>query len=325
MPDIKRRITVGDVINKLKLAAPYESSWIKKEPWGEFNVSSALRNHHCKNILYCVTPTPEIQDHFRQGKYDLMVSHHPYIMKDIPQVILHTALDCCKGGLNDQWADMLGLKNPVHFDGTLGSYGEIDPIEFPELMKKVEGYVGQPILGNSYHDGQPIRDIVICTGLGGMVEHLANKTNADCYILGQHVGAPQESPFPCMIEVGHTLTEHRPGVEFVQKVLGPEVHVDHSLPKDYFSSGGHYEVFARSPSKPDEPFDDDEKDMISQMKEARGNVTSIHPTVRKKPALWTATPENPFCPDCGELLTYENSSKSPKTNVLTHTSCPYDK
>lgn len=221
----------SEIIDRLTTAAPESVEWVKNEPYGPRNI---IGNMDCNRILYCVTPTKQVCDYFRKNNYDLMVSHHPFTAgEDIPQVILHTALDCCEGGLNDQWRDAMGLKNAFHFDGTLGWAGEVDPITFPDLMKKVEDYCEGPIWGGSYSRVEKIESIVICTGLGGMVEHLAKRSGAECYILGEMSQAVHKSAFNSVIECGHTLTEYKPGILFVQQYL-PGVQVDGTPENDYY-------------------------------------------------------------------------------------------
>ncbi|HEY5948980.1 MAG TPA: hypothetical protein VIV40_25990, partial [Kofleriaceae bacterium] len=63
--------------------------------------------------------------------------------------------------------------------------------------------------------------MVICTGLGGMVEHSAHKSGADVYVLGEATTHHKWSPFKARIEVGHTLSEHGTGINFFRKHLEP--------------------------------------------------------------------------------------------------------
>jgi putative NIF3 family GTP cyclohydrolase 1 type 2 len=152
----------------------------------------------------------------------MLVSHHPYVIPGVRQVVLHTALDCCAGGLNDQWRDALGVKNAKHFDGNLGWYGNVDPIHPDDLYQKVANFIGTAPIGACFTDKEVIESVCICTGLGGMVHARAQRiSNADCYIFGQDVADPNNSPFPSIIEVGHTLSEYATGLKVVREVLEP--------------------------------------------------------------------------------------------------------
>jgi putative NIF3 family GTP cyclohydrolase 1 type 2 len=217
-------VLMKDVITRLVEACPPNNVWgnAKGEPYGSY---FAKYSAECKRALYCVTPTPEVREYFRKGGYDLLISHHPFVA-GVPQFIMHTALDCCEGGMNDQWADALEIKDRKHFDDNLGWYGTIDPLPYNELVKKVERFIEAPCEGVCYSDIEVINSVVVCSGLGGYVEKEALKTGADCYVFGEGIWHPAYSDFKAQIETGHTLSESKPGYLFVKKVLEPEVTVD---------------------------------------------------------------------------------------------------
>lgn len=209
-----------EVIQILTAAIPQEDTWGSKEAYGPYNVdpSSGVRK-----ILYCVTPTPEVVSYFKKNKYDLLISHHPF-PTNVPQLIFHTALDCCKGGLNDQWATALGIKNPEHFDRNLGWAGQIEPISFQNLCKKIESFTERKILGQAVSKKSMIESVVVCSGLGGLVLDTALKTKADCYILGEALWDAKKSGFNAVIETGHTNSEWI-GIHLFRKLL-PQVTID---------------------------------------------------------------------------------------------------
>ncbi len=214
----------SEVVDRLTTRVPESDSWTL-EPYGAFFVEGNLK---VNKVLYCVTPTKGVLTYFEQNKYDLLVSHHPYIA-GVPQVILHTALDCCPGGMNDQWRDVVGIKNAKHFDKNMGWSGEIEPILFNKLVKKVADFVGEPI-GWTHCDldnkgNNIIESVVVCSGLGGLVENQAYGTKADCYVTGQLVYNPAYSQFRALIETGHTISESKPGYNLVKATLS-DIQVD---------------------------------------------------------------------------------------------------
>ena len=219
------------IIEILTTAIPYSESWVQ-ENYGPQNIKS--KKKEVKKILYCVTATQEVMRYFKSNNYDLLISHHPYVAYGVPQLIFHTALDCCKGGLNDMWAKYLGVQNSTHFDKNLGDVGSIDEISFEDLIKKIETFIGHKIIGLKYSNGQPIKSVVICTGLGGMVISEAAATKADCYITGELYSTDvKEFNFKAVIEVGHTLSEFM-GVHLFRKLL-PDLTIDSApLEIDYF-------------------------------------------------------------------------------------------
>lgn len=230
---------MSDLIRVCKAACPAEIAWTPGEYYGEYNIDDY--NKTVTKVLYCVTATRDVVAYFKKNGYDLLITHHPF-RENVPQLIMHTALDCCEGGLNDQWRDHLELKAPYkHFDGTLGWHGEITPTPFDELCKKVAQFTASKTIEGEMYCADPkklIKTVVICSGLGGMVNELAVATGADCYILGEATMPGKKTGFKAMIETGHTNSEWM-GVLLFRRIL-KGVQVD-GAPKeiDYF---GHEKI-----------------------------------------------------------------------------------
>jgi len=220
----------SEIIQILTKAIPREIEWSRGEVYGAYGT---VPDKEVQRVLFCVTPTHEVVQRFNDENYDLLISHHPFVIRGIPHLIFHTAMDCCEGGLNDQWRDALQVKNAKHFDGTLGWYGQIDPISFIDLVAKCEAFMCQKSIGQLYSKKKIIESVVICTGLGGMVTRLAAATKADCYILGEATEHAKTMGFAAVIETGHTISEQM-GVVLIRNLL-PGVIVDlATLEEDYF-------------------------------------------------------------------------------------------
>lgn len=228
-------LTLKELTQILLKNVPYRDTWAKGEAYGPYNTRKN-KSGTVKRALYCVTPTDAVVDHFNREKYDILLTHHPFV-KGVPQWIAHTALDCTNGGLNDQWRDAIGMKNAKHFDGNLGWVGEIEPTSLKDLISRCEDFVGTKLIGEHHGHEHPIKTVAICSGLGGAVEHLAEKTGADCYLIGEASKHHSMSNFKARIECGHTISEHSTGLNFFRKVLGPHgVQVDgSSLDHDKYS------------------------------------------------------------------------------------------
>ena len=257
MKNIKTKSTVsttsatsmkaGKIVEILSAAIPISETWGGRESYGaNFLVNN---NNDIKKILYCVTATREVVQYFQENGYDLLISHHPFGQSSVPQLIYHTALDCCKGGLNDMWRDFLEMKNAKHFSQNLGWVGEIDPISFDDLVAKVEAWLGYKAIGKKYSDGKMITSVVICTGLGGLVYDEAANTGADCYITGELTSSTTHG-FNAILETGHTISEFI-GIYLIRKLL-PGIQIDSApMDIDYFSGEFHKEY---SYSKEDKVF-----------------------------------------------------------------------
>lgn len=210
-----------DVIDILTAAIPNSDTWSKGEPYGAFNVDPEAE---IEKILFCVTATEEVKTYFLKNNYDLLISHHPY-KTDVPQLIFHTALDCCKGGLNDMWSEAVGIQNAQHFDRNLGWYGKIAPISLHDLCQKIELFTERKILGQACSKKKLIESVAVCSGLGGMVVHSALKTDVDCYIIGEATWNAKTSGFNAVIETGHTNSEWI-GIRLIQKLLPSSLVID---------------------------------------------------------------------------------------------------
>lgn len=216
-------VQLKDIGLALNLVIPKEDSWCR-EMYGIQGTPDLAKK--INKVLFCVTPTFDVERYAKDNNYDAIISHHPIpLVGDygIPHFIYHTALDCCKGGLNDMWRDALGLQNSVHFDKNLGWVGKVDPISPEDLIKKVESFTGTKIQGHNAFACDVVTSIAICTGLGGLVTDSLSSFKPDCYIVGEDVRPPEdtiEMGINGIIEVGHTVSENI-GVKLIRKALEP--------------------------------------------------------------------------------------------------------
>ena len=174
----------NEVVERLTQAFPRSATWdrLAGEPYGPANVDPAAE---VKRVLYCVTATSDVEEFYGRGGYDLLVAHHPFRpVSPIPSVVLHTALDCAPGGLNDIWRVALGIEDARPITGNLGWVGQIAPIDFAELLGRIRAVAGG-IDGQVSSSRARIGSVAVCTGLGGMVAAEAAATGADAYVTGE--------------------------------------------------------------------------------------------------------------------------------------------
>jgi putative NIF3 family GTP cyclohydrolase 1 type 2 len=248
--------TIKDVVDVLVAAVPIKDTWAHSigETYGPYNIDSANENKEVNKVLYCVTPSQQIVDYAKANSYDLLVSHHPFVVgNDFPQVVLHTALDMCNGGLNDMWRKVMNIQNAVLYDKNLGWFGEIEPIKFSDLIIKVNNFTGGIIGQKKCKDeDRLIRSVCTCSGLGGFVQHIVEKVKPDVFITGQLLGGSyyeeEDADYKfsgshrglklnAVIETGHTYSEWC-GVYLFKKLLKPlNIQVDY-VPMEIDSFGG---------------------------------------------------------------------------------------
>ena len=207
-----RMAKFDEIYSLLKSKIPKEDSY-HNETYGDDNCEGL---EEVRKILYCVTPSREIDEYFKENNYDLLICHH-IGSSSVPNLTFHTALDFCEGGLTDYWSKLVGIKNPLPIQKNAGAYGEINPISFKDLVdkidKEVDGIIGQCIAKNDV-----IRTIAVCSGYGAIIQKAVEKLDVDCYVLGQTYSKFKDTELNGIIEVGHTKSE-RIGVYSIRNIL----------------------------------------------------------------------------------------------------------
>jgi dinuclear metal center YbgI/SA1388 family protein len=120
-------VTVGDIVRIIEtIADPYLA-----EEWDNCGLQVGHKDHPVKKIVTALDPLPSVVDYACSVKADLLVTHHPLIFRAIKSLdsskypgnvitkavknslsiyAAHTSLDSAKGGLNDVFAERMGLK-----------------------------------------------------------------------------------------------------------------------------------------------------------------------------------------------------------------------
>ena len=119
---------VKDIIALMEHIAPQRIA----EEWDNSGLQCGSRNWPVKNIIVSLDPTPLVVEAACDKKADLLITHHPLIFHPLKNVVLdtpvgkildmsirrklaifsaHTNLDSVAGGLNDIFAEKIGLTN----------------------------------------------------------------------------------------------------------------------------------------------------------------------------------------------------------------------
>jgi dinuclear metal center YbgI/SA1388 family protein len=119
-------VTVADIIARMAvLAPPYLA-----EEWDNCGLQVGDRRWPVRRILVALDPLPAVVGEACEAKVDLLITHHPLLLRPVKQVdfssatgriiaqcarhqlaifAAHTNLDSALGGLNDHFADLLEL------------------------------------------------------------------------------------------------------------------------------------------------------------------------------------------------------------------------
>ncbi|MDA8404201.1 MAG: Nif3-like dinuclear metal center hexameric protein, partial [Desulfobacteraceae bacterium] len=135
----------------------------------------------------------------------------------------HTNLDIVNGGLNDLFAQKLGLRNcrflepptETHDDMViqhgLGRVGELaSPVNLGVLAEMIKTTFGLAVLKVSGSLLMPVKKIAVCTGSGSGLMKQFLSTDAEVYVSGDlkfHDAKDAETHHRVLIDVGHFASE----------------------------------------------------------------------------------------------------------------------
>lgn len=166
-------------------------------------------NREVIRVLCALDVTNETVDFAIANGYDVILSHHPMIFKplggvnytdpiarraikllkhNISVMSFHTRLDAAPGGLNDIFANLLGLKDVevlVSGNEAVGRIGTLteqtDCVSFAASVKKTLS--AERVLFAS--GGKVVKRVAICGGDGKDFVKAAKAAGADSYLTGQ--------------------------------------------------------------------------------------------------------------------------------------------
>lgn len=120
-------VRIADIMTHLESLAPLKLA----EEWDNCGLQVGDRNRLVRRIMVALDPLPEVVQEACDNKIDLLITHHPLLIRPLKQIDLdsdiggivsrcvahrlaiyaaHTNLDASLGGLNDHLADLLHLE-----------------------------------------------------------------------------------------------------------------------------------------------------------------------------------------------------------------------
>ncbi|MBM7768392.1 Nif3-like dinuclear metal center hexameric protein [Glutamicibacter nicotianae] len=234
--------TLGNVLEAA------EELWPKSlaEDWDAVGLVTGRTGQQISKIVMAVDPTLEvIEDAIERGA-DLLITHHPLLLRGVTQVAgttfkgeaihrliesgtalltAHTNADSAIGGVNDALADAFGLKDCVPLveskDGLpeegLGRVGFLEkPMKLDDFAERV--YTVLPaVAGGVRVAGERngiIRKVALCGGAGDSLFDAVRSHQADVYVtadLRHHPASEAREAanggFPYLIDVSHFASE----------------------------------------------------------------------------------------------------------------------
>ncbi|SNY33932.1 Nif3-like dinuclear metal center hexameric protein [Paractinoplanes atraurantiacus] len=247
--------TVRDVIDALDRRYPRE--WA--ESWDRVGMVLGDFDHPVRRVLCVVDCVPETAEEAISVGADLIVAHHPLLLKpvssiapdtykgrvihrlirsDVALYVAHTNADVANPGVSDALAARLGLRDlrpliPSSDDGRgLGRIGVLDP---PMDLSELTGFVASRLPATAAgvrSAGDPslvVRTLAVCGGAGDTFLADAARAGVDAYLCAdlRHHPASEHvaGEGPALIDVAHWATE-RPWLDDVAAWLRGEFGFD---------------------------------------------------------------------------------------------------
>lgn len=200
--------TIADAVRLLEEIAPLALA----EEWDNVGLLVGDPAARLGRAMTCLTLTPDVADEAIEQGVDLIVTHHPLPFRPVQRITTesilgdtlwrliragvavysaHTAFDSAVQGINQQWGEGLGLKDPVPFspseeaEGGVGRVGEFQAADFQELIagvKRVAKIDSVRVVAPSVRT--PKRVAIAC-GSGGSLMEMAISAGADAFITGE--------------------------------------------------------------------------------------------------------------------------------------------
>jgi len=188
------------------------------ESWDNVGWMVRPSNDDVHGMLFTVDVTNEVIAHALERDCNLILSHHPLLFESLEQVrndrpvdrcvmkavrnnigiyAAHTNADSMPGGLNDRFADKLGLTETTPIDPSVeeenGGLGRIGTVAKPLTVQEIGHRIRKRFEVNFLRAVGPrdrtVETIGICTGSGGDLIDSTLANQVDLYIsadLGHH-------------------------------------------------------------------------------------------------------------------------------------------
>lgn len=197
---------ISEIVSFMEEFAPpsLTSSW-DNSGWQIY-----LGDKDINRVMLGLTPTPEVIEQALEKRCELIIAHHPLIFskvnklnvnnsKDIPVIkalqnnlpvySAHTNLDSTKGGIADELAKIIGLKNltPIEKISEDTGLGRIGELEKEETLDVILSRLKQALNADKLKvinrlNKTKAKSIALCPGSGGSFIPLLN--DVDLYITG---------------------------------------------------------------------------------------------------------------------------------------------
>ncbi len=231
-----------DVIAVLDAIAPFETA----EEWDNVGLMVGNEESMIKSVLLALDPSMEVLCAGKESGIDLILTHHPLIFQPIARldmqdliarkisllinarinlVSLHTNLDKAPGGVADELAKRLALRD-LRTYGSMRTGSIKTPVTLREWIRDL-GFCNVRIIESD----KVVSRVAVCPGSGMEYWKQAHHLGCDTFVTGDvryHAGLDAKEMGMNVVDLGHFGTEEiiiAPLAERLQKELkGVAVH-----------------------------------------------------------------------------------------------------
>ncbi|GAA4887968.1 Nif3-like dinuclear metal center hexameric protein [Actinomycetospora straminea] len=232
-------ITVADAVAALEAAYPPALA----QDWDAVGLTVGDPAAPVHRVLVAVDPLPAVVDEAVAAGVDLLVTHHPLLLRgvhavattapkgsavhrlirhDVALFSAHTNADAANPGVSDALAAALGVtvERPLdpQDDGRVG-IGRIGTLAAPETLAAFTRRVADALPATAWGvraGGDPqrtVRRVAVSGGAGDSMLHLARAAGVDVYVtadLRHHPATDHlaEPDAPALVDVAHWASEH---------------------------------------------------------------------------------------------------------------------
>lgn len=236
--------TLRDAVALLETLCPPELA----EEWDNVGLLAGDPAAELSRLLTCLTLTPDVVEEAIAGGADLVVTHHPLPFRGVQRLTAeddagerlwrlagagvavyspHTAYDSASNGINQQWADLLGLADTMPLEpavdwtdgagvGRVGTWR--GGTGFDALVKEIKRAVNPSsvrVVPTSRELPNP--RVAVACGSGGSLLPLAESAGVDVFLTGEM------SFHDCLrcrsLGIGVVLTGHYASERFAVETL----------------------------------------------------------------------------------------------------------
>lgn len=215
------------IIDVIEGFAPIETQL----PYDKCGLKTGRLSDEATGVLICLDLNPDVVTEAEKLGCNLIIEHHPSVWEPLKKIDLdypkvkaliqattknisvysaHTNIDLAAGGLNDRFAETIGLKNVFVCDE--GRIGDVEPVtleKYAEFVAEKTGEKNVKIIGEKE---KIIRKVACINGAGGADEDvcLDFARQSDVFVTAEvkyHVARLSKDIGYAIIEVGHFTSE----------------------------------------------------------------------------------------------------------------------